>query len=440
MNKVLCFRDEWDAKGQRTLREWLAEQDPKKYEAVLQRAAQLPMEVRNRKRPKFSQAPVALAEVISSQLVDSAYVSQKVATYLACLGTEVVCCQGQLTAELRRQWDLNSVLQHDAPFRPNREDYRHHAVDAVVIAVTDWSRLQQLACTGRIVTEKMSPPWETFRDDVARSVNDIAVSHRTRRSVSGPLHDETHYGRTAKLSSEKGADRPWACGWIENEGEFVHRKPLESLTLSAIEFIRDARVRQLVIERLAEFGLAPGGKGSIPSEVWTAPLLLTRKPGRTASAPAIIKKVRLIKRDRSIRAIRNGTVYVKPGSIHHACLFELPGPNARPKRDAVFVSMLEARQRVNARQPIVNRIHPDHPDAKFIMSICPGDMLLAEFQGRQRAVVVSSLVSTQKLLRIVDAIDARPASKKKIEGKTPSSLRARKITVDPLGRIRWAND
>lgn len=440
MNKVVCFRDERHAKGPRTPREWLAGRDPTKYEAVLQRAAKLPMEIRNRKRPKFSQESVALAEVISSQLVDTAYVSQKVAAYLACLGAEVVCCQGRLAAELRRQWELNSVLQHDAPFRQNREDYRHQAVAAVVIALMDSSRLQQLARTGRRETEKLPPPWEGFRDDVARSVNDIAVSHRTRRSVSGPLHGDTHYGRTAKVPSAKGGDRPWARGWIENDGEFVHRKPLESLTLSAIEFIRDARVRQLVIERLAEFGLAPGGKGSIPNEVWTQPLVLTRKPGRTASAPAIIKKVRLIKRDRSIRAIRNGTTYVKPGSIHHACVFELPGSNARPKRDVVFVSMLEAHQRVNARQPIVNRIHPEYADAKFIMSICKGDMLLAEFQGQQRPVVVSSLVSTQKLIRIVDAIDARPASKKKIESKSPSSLRGRKITVDPLGRIRWAND
>lgn len=439
MNKVLCFRDENDAKGQQTPYEWLAGTQAQKYDAILQRAAKLPVEIRNRKRQRFSQKSVVLDGFISRQLVDTAYITRKVAEYVECLGADVVCSKGQLTAELRHQWGLDSVLRDDGLNVKNRDDHRHHAVDAIVIAATNRSRLQQLA-RARGSGQPVPLPWDGFRDAADVAVNDIAVSHRSKRRVSGPLHEETNYGPTMKITGEQPDERPWARSWIENEGEFAYRKPLDALTLPMVELIRDIEVRRLVTERLAEFGLQSTGGGSIPKEVWKKPLYLTRKPGRTSAAPAVIRKVRLIKKDQTIRAIRGGTTYVKPGSIHHVCVFELPRLGAKSKRDAIYVSMLEASRRVQAGELVVRREHPEQPEAKFIMSICPGDMLLAEFQGEQRPVVVTTLISTQKRIHIVDANDARPAAKKTNEGKTPNSLCGRKITVDPLGRIRWAND
>ncbi|MGC8639911.1 MAG: type II CRISPR RNA-guided endonuclease Cas9, partial [Isosphaeraceae bacterium] len=41
-NKVVCFKAENQAKGDRTVHEWLAEGDPEKYEEILQRARRLP--------------------------------------------------------------------------------------------------------------------------------------------------------------------------------------------------------------------------------------------------------------------------------------------------------------------------------------------------------------------------------------------------------------
>ena len=99
---------------------------------------------------------------------------------------------------------------------------------------------------------------------------------------------------------------------------------------------------------------------------------------------------------------------------------------------------------IRDRESLVRRYYAQHRDARFLMSLCPGDVVLVEENGEERLMVVSTLVSTQKRIHLVDACDARRSSEKKDIGLTPNSLigkyKARKVTVDPLGRVRWAND
>lgn len=101
--------------------------------------------------------------------------------------------------------------------------------------------------------------------------------------------------------------------------------------------------------------------------------------------------------------------------------------------------MLEAIDRIRRKEPIVRKQHPENPAARFVMCVSTGDTLWAEFQGKERLVIVSTLVSTQKRIHIVDANDARPSAKKDDEGKTPNSLRGKRVTVDPIGQVRSAN-
>ncbi len=416
MNRVVAFRAENARKGDRTPHEWLAKSDPEKYEQVLQRARQLPYP----KLRRFYQESVELGDFFARQLVDTTYITTQVYQYVCSLGADVLCIRGQHTAELRRHWGLNTVLRHDQLDLKNRDDHRHHAVDAIVIALTGRSRLQQLAriyreggteTTGEILPE----PWQDFRADVELAVNNINVSHRPRRRVSGGLHEDTLYGRTNQPDI------------------YVLRKPLEALSLNEIEKIRDPGIRRIVSERVRNFGLDPGrGKGSkIPADVWKERL---RMP---SGVP--IRRVRLLKPDKSVVPIRGGATYVKPGEQHHVEVFELE-LGGKTKRYGRFVTRLEAYRRIRNRIQLVQKTDPENPAARFIMSLCTGDMLWAEFDGQERLVVVQTLVSTQPRAHIVDANDARPSTKKRNVGKRIGALRARKVTVDPLGRIRWAND
>ncbi|MDX1944327.1 MAG: type II CRISPR RNA-guided endonuclease Cas9 [Pirellulaceae bacterium] len=420
MNKAVCFRKENDEKGQRTVHEWLAATNPQKYDQVLQRAARLPIDIRNRKRQKFAQKTCELEQFISRQLTDTAYITSAVVEYLKALDVDVLGSKGQLTAELRHQWGLNDVLRSDGLDKKNREDHRHHAVDALVIALTDRARLQKLAkCRGQ---QELPVPWKTFRADVEAKINEIKVSHRVRRKVAGALHEETIYGPTP---------RP---------GEFVCRKPLESLTPAMIEDIRDPEVRRLVQDRLKQFGIDLATGQKIPKEVWKEPLLMVRKAGRVSSSPAVIKKVRLIRKDVTIRPLRGEGQFVKPGSNHHVCIFEYEDEKGKLRREPAWVSMLEAVNRLKRGESVIQRTHPERPNARFVMSISRGEMFLATIKGAERLVWFRTGASTQGQLYFVDHTDARPDKTAAKFVATANSLKARKVTVDLLGRLRWAND
>jgi len=154
-----------------------------------------------------------------------------------------------------------------------------------------------------------------------------------------------------------------------------------------------------------------------------------------------IKKVRLIKHDESIRSIRGGKACVKPGSLHHLCLFEVADEHGRLKREAVFVTMLDAQERVRERQPVIRRLHPSRPQARFIMSLSGGEMLLLESGGRHELYRFETAASTSQQMWFRHHTFAGKSSDKRGQiSKMPATFQARKVTVDPLGRVRWAND
>ena len=406
-NKVVCFRSENDKKSDRTPYEWLAGSDPARYEQVCQRARKLGYG----KYRKFLQKNVELDDFIHRQLTDTAYIAKAVRQYLQCLVAQpgdILCTKGQLTAELRQAWGLNTILRDDGLNLKNREDHRHHAVDAIVIALTDRSVLQYLAREGAV-----PPSRPEFRDEVAAVINSINVSHRVQRGIAGALHEETIYGPT------------------EKPGHFAYRKPLESLTPNEVENIRDPEVRAKVLARLKKFGVEPGrGKARIPAEAWKEPLWMNEEK----KVP--IHKVRLVKRDLTIQPIRNGTAFVKPGSLHHLCIFLLPDGT----REAVFVTMIEAARRAAMGAPIIRRTHPECEGAEFVMSLSRGEMVLANWKGQERILRFRTAASTQGQIYFVDPLDARPSSEQQSFVAGANTLRARKVTVDPLGRIRWAHD
>ena len=432
-NRVVCFRAENAQKGDRTPHEWLAQSDPARYEKMLERVASWPYA----KTKRFHQPDVSLDDFFARQFVDTAYITTQVLGYIRCLGADVIATKGQHTSELRYHWGLNTVLRDDDLELKNREDHRHHAVDALVIALTTRSRLQQLAriyrqggttATGEVLPE----PWPQFRDETQREVNQINVSHRVSRKVQGALHEDTFYGPTVKRPIDASKPRPWAKGWIEKEGEFVVRKPVEALTPSMVEEIRDPVIKQLVIERLAKFGIEPGSKKAISKDVWREPLLM--KSGMP------VKKVRLIRRDQTIRPIRGGAVFVKPGSTHHLCIFEFKDAKGKTIREPKFVSMLEAMDRLKLKQDLIQRTHSAIPEAKFLMSLSSGEMFLAQFNGKERLVVFKTAASTSRQMWFYSHTDARPSANKEIYSAMPNTFQAKKLTIDPIGRIRWAND
>ncbi|MGC9455757.1 MAG: type II CRISPR RNA-guided endonuclease Cas9 [Phycisphaerae bacterium] len=421
MNKVVCFHQANRDKADRTPYEWLGESDPDRYEELILRARNL---LKAGKLPygkyrKLQQKEVVLDSFINRQLNDTAYISRAVAEYLRCLVAEpnrdMLATKGQLTAKVRYAWGLNSLLGGDGLNLKTREDHRHHALDAVVTAFIDRSLLQRLA---REETD-IDPPSESFRTEMQHLLDNMNVSHRVRRGVQGALHEENVYGRT------------------EQPGVSVIRKPLEALTLNEVDAIRDPVVKRKVIKRLYKFELKPGrskrgsgGGAKIPADVWAKPLWMNQEQGIP------IRKVRVLKTDATVQPIRDGSACVKPGNTHHVAIFELPDG----KRVPHFVTMLDAARLAREGKPLVCREHPEHPDAKFVMSLSGTELVWAKWKGTERLLQFRTGAATTGQLFFTDARDARPASKKEAFSAYANTLDVRKVTVDPLGNVRWAND
>lgn len=431
-NKAVCFRRANARKGNRTPWEWLSRDRDAEfdYDHVLQRARKLGHFGKYR---KFTAREITLNDFIARQLVDTAYISREVVKYAKQIGkpdattgqleqVDVLGTKGRLTADLRLCWGLNQVLRHDLLDLKNREDHRHHAVDAIAVALTDPKRLQQLARL-RFTGEEVPQPWEGFVNDVRQAVNGIIVSHRADRSVHGPLHEDTFYGPT------------------RDPGVFVSRQPVASLTPAMVPKIRDKRIRKLITSFLQERGVDIGrGKAKIPPKVWSEPIWFNKDKGIQ------VKKVRVRKDDKSIVPVRGGKdnpvsgAYIKPGSTHHMCIFEFE-EKGKKKREAVFVSMLEAARRKQTRQEIIQRQHPDRPEARFVMSLSTGEAVMGLPHDNEIAVF-DTVSSTSSQMWFVHHADARVSKEKKKFSKKPNSMSrtVRKVLIDPLGRIRWAND
>jgi len=142
-------------------------------------------------------------DFLARALNDTAYISRIAKEYLTliCPPNKVRVIPGRMTAMLRGKFGLNGILS-ESKDKKTRDDHRHHAVDAAVIAVTDQSLLQQFAIANSRAREKglerlvenVPLPWSSFRDHVERAVNAIKTSHKPDHGYQGAMHEETAWG------------------------------------------------------------------------------------------------------------------------------------------------------------------------------------------------------------------------------------------------------
>ncbi len=416
-NKTLCRRDENVRKGDRTPYEYL-HMDTDRWAAIKERLDKM-QAVRAGMSPSKIRRFLAKDlpdDFAARQLNDTGYAARQAVAFLERLWPDlgphapvtVRSVSGRVTAQLRRLWGLNNILAEDG--KKTRADHRHHAVDALAIA-----------CAGAHpgMTQKLShywqekesgakeplmpPPWKSIRADATRAVAEIIVSHRVRKKVSGALHKETQYGDTG-----------------ETEGIyrfFVTRKPVEALSGREIAQIRDEKIREIVQKWVDAHGGDP--KKAFPPY-----------PKRSRKGPEI-RKVRLRRKQKTDLMAKITAGYYDLGKNHHIALFHLPNG----KTTFEVVSLFEAARRLARGEPVVQRDRDD--GAKFVMSLSQNDAL--QFPGTETSIkIVESLWSSGQVV-MVDHTDAvgypeRPTA------NTILTKGAKKISIDPIGRIRPAND
>lgn len=389
-----------------------------------------------------------LAEFSSRQLNDTRYTSKLAAEYLGALygGRDVRLADGSsrraihaspggLTAILRRNWGLEAILREPETAKDDpkagkpRTDHRHHAIDAIVIALTTPGALKALSdaaernsAQGRESFRGVEAPWNNFVSAIRPHIEQLVVSHRPEHKLSGPLHDETLYGKPS----------------VKGGRAYVHvRKAVESLSRGEVAEIVDDAVRAAVEARLSELGDLKKlqAAGAVPP-------YLKAKDG--ALVP--IRRVR-IRKTLATRAVSNGLRLrnVAPNNNHHMeIVAQLDERGNEIRWDGAPVTLLEAQERRVNCQPVVKR---DHGNGwRFRFSLMGGDVVEVTENGEAQLYVVRTIASNGQisLARINDA-----RLKKEMQQASAwwspradaiRKLHARKMTVDPLGQVRCAND
>jgi len=364
MNKTLCIaKENREVKRNRSPYEAYSG-NPERYNEILLRVRKLPKP----KQSKFEQKEIETDEFVARQLTDLRYICVEVKDYLQQIGTPVEVSKGAATADIRRLWGLNTLLAPEGEGEKNRADHRHHAIDAIVIALTSrslfmkLSRLSQTNYMGLSPSERgfsIPAPWPNFRRDIEDHLRRMVISHSVNHKISGALHEETAYGMTS-LPAAKGRRM------------LVVRKRLSAFDkMKQIEDVRDAGVRGLILARLEECG------GDFKRAFNDPERPLLHKDGRTP-----IQSVRVLvpMRERGLMGIpdEGGQPYkfFALGSNHHVEIIE----NIRTgRREGRFVSTLEAARRARiAKEPVVKRDHG--PEWRFIAALHINDMV--EIEGK----------------------------------------------------------
>ena len=440
-NKTLCFiRENREVKRNRTPFE--AYGGTPRYEAILNRVRRFKASP-GAKAAKLARFLVEDAEEYTEdfknrQLNDTRYASKLAREYLAGLyGPDgkrfIQVGSGMVTALLRNNLQLTSLLGGAGK---NRGDHRHHAVDALCIALTSPKVVKDLSTAAARAQELgkrgfagFDAPWPGFLAQAQDATERIVVSFRPNRKVAGPLHKETFY-----------ALRP------DPDGKTVCtvRKPLAALSKGEAERIVDPVVRAVVQTALEEAGtdnptkaFAEGGAVvCIPSR---------KRPDRLIP----VRRVRIQVSLNPEKIGRNQARHVERGANHHLAVFETVDGKGRAKWEGRVVTRLEAARRAGQGEPVVRREEPG--SGRFLFSLCGRDIIELDTPegGRELFQVRSISQEIDGSIRI-EHVHLRDARKQKDIIKDHQWFKprlgsiqksnCRKANISPLGRVTYAND
>jgi len=161
---------------------------------------------------------------------------------------------GQLTAKARQSWGVERLKKEENGKR--KEDDRHHAIDAIVVAAMSEGMLQALTRAHQQAEkigsarayEGFEPPWPMFRDDVIVGIEKILVARAEEKRVSGQKHMDTVRGFDKESGTVFERQTPEKLmDWVVKQGdEFKWHEILET------RFERPERSRA-IIDALAEW-------------------------------------------------------------------------------------------------------------------------------------------------------------------------------------------
>ena len=480
VNKVLCYRVANRDKGQATPVMWLG-QESQEYIELLQRAVRLcERNDGHRQASRFNRlrkqglSPQALAEAVAQlkgpwparlrrmmraeigdeaftqrQLRDTQFIARAAVKYLQLLYPEdlrhgekaVRSTKGGLTAELRHHWRLvgadlmtpfltaKGLHQAEETEGKSRADHRHHAVDAVVVALSsrrslknysDFWKGRNIGSSKHAREGSFPEPWPNFRESVGVQLERMFVSHKPSRRIAGAFHEDTTYGTVE--SSQKG--------------QYVTRKSLDWFTKAKqLAKIRDNGTRGVVEAALTRRGW--NGEAELPKD-WT-------KEPLWSSSGVKISSVRVLENmdPKKLMVIdEKSSTVAATANNHHLAIYRMDDGTLK----GTTVPQVLAAHRVRIEKaPIVERTLEG---GEFVMSLSRRESVLLKSQ-KDRDVLCfvqklsgSPAMSSKVDIFFKDARNALPSSEEYVLRlqSTKGFSAVQKVQVDPLGRVSPAGD
>ncbi|MCW0481724.1 type II CRISPR RNA-guided endonuclease Cas9 [Gaoshiqia sediminis] len=349
--------------------------------------------------------------------------------------------------------------------KKNRDDHRHHAIDAITVALTEQGFLQRLSTyhaqeenvkRGIDSTEKFPEPWLGFTDDVKKAAEAMFISHKQNNKVltriskaigkNGETYHSVGYAARGQLHKETVFGKRRSPGQADDS--FHIRKDLTSLKdKKQINKVVDDSIRQLILNHLRDNCGIDTSKDNftVPKDAFLKDgqhrLFL---PNRKGGEPVPVKKVRMRENiGNAIQLKENIKQYVNPRNNHHVILYEDIEGNLKEQ----VVSFIEVVERQRQNEPVC-KLPED--GKRIIATLEINDMFLLgvddtiEISNTNAVLLNKHLYRVQKVSSSYYTFRHHLASSLD-DSKTEFSIRSMKgwkeanpikVTIDPLGQIR----
>jgi CRISPR-associated endonuclease Csn1 len=286
-NKVICYTKENRAKDKKTAWEYMSGKGDDKLNGYLETIKRF-----RQGKQRLLKAKEVPDDFVNRQKQDTQYIAKETVKQLKRVCEKVNTTSGQVTDYLKNQWGLSKVMKElilprfkmleEKAVTPlieftkddnghtdykikgysKRFDHRHHALDALVIACTQQSHVQQLNNLNQLFNEgekrkeaiqetirglrKFELPWKGFVGDAKEVMGGIIVSYKNRkRLLSKNNHKYLVFDEKTgkyKLKEQKQGSTYGVRGALHNELVFGEIKRYEKLPIDKAIFKIDAIV------------------------------------------------------------------------------------------------------------------------------------------------------------------------------------------------------
>ncbi len=376
---------------------------------------------------------------LARQLNDTKYMSRMARRYAEFVTGKypgerrVYAIKGKFTSDLRHHWGLDQLVGDlkDGKFTKNRTNHHHHAIDAIVIALSSPSTIQKLAKANKnariMESSKMyidvPAPYGGFSTrPIKERLKTLVISHKldhknpekarlTGGSI-GQLHEDTNYGHVY-------------------ENVYATRKPLTADNFASqknIDEIASRNIREAVSDIFAPYADIKGKLKSAHKKDYFDSL-------KSYKSNNNIKKVRIHLPKDSLIPIHDkaGKAYrhVIGGNNFCAEVWLSDKGKKAGKWQCEVIRNFDVNQK-----GFMPKWRQENPTAMKVMRLQINDMVAIDRDGERVICRVQKMaMSGQIILRYHNDSTTEKKTEISVAGSSLQKQNARKIFVSPTGKI-----